>query len=127
MSIDVNGLSQQELDTLISQAKRRQSALRKRKSPQDVRAKVESMVAAAGYSLAELYTMPGSGRRAATKAAPAKAAAGSRKGKKLGKVAPKYRNPVNAKETWSGRGLKPRWMAELVKKGKKVEDFLIRK
>lgn len=126
MSIDVNALSQQELDTLISQAKRRQTALKKRKSPQDVRAKVEAMVAAAGYSLAELYTMPSAGRRAAKKAAPAKAA-GSRKGKKLGKVAPKYRNPANAKETWTGRGLKPRWMADLIKKGKKVEDFLIKK
>ena len=43
------------------------------------------------------------------------------------KVAPKYRNPANAKETWSGRGKQPRWLAELVKKGKKPEDFLIRK
>lgn len=126
MTIDVNALSAQDLDSLITQAKRRQSALKKRKSPQEVRAKVEAMVAAAGYSLAELYTMPSAGRRAAKKAAPAGTTA-SRKGKKLGKVAPKYRNPTNAKETWSGRGLKPRWMAELVKKGKKVEDFLIKK
>ncbi len=126
MAIDVNTLSAQELGSLIDQAKRRQSALRKRKSPQEVRAKVEAMVAAAGYSLAELYTVPAAGRRAAKQAAPAKKAT-SRKGRKLGKVAPKYRNPANAKETWSGRGLKPRWMAELVKKGKKVEDFLIKK
>ena len=39
------------------------------------------------------------------------------------KVAPKYRGP-NGK-TWTGRGLKPRWMAEALKGGKKVEDFLI--
>lgn len=127
MSIDVQSLSAQELESLITQAKRRQTALKKRKSPQEVRAKVEAMVAAAGYSLAELYTMPSAGRRAAKKAAPAKAAPGSRKGRKLGKVAPKYRNPANAKETWTGRGLKPRWMADQIKKGKKVEDFLIKK
>lgn len=126
MSIDVNTLSQQELDTLIGQAKRRQTALRKRKSPQEVRDKVEAMVAAAGYSLAELYVQPSGGRRATKKAA-APAGKASRKGKKLGKVAPKYRNPANPKESWSGRGLKPRWMAELIKKGKKVEDFLIKK
>jgi DNA-binding protein H-NS len=41
-------------------------------------------------------------------------------------VAPKYRNPDNRTETWSGRGLPPRWMAALIKTGKKKEDFLIR-
>jgi DNA-binding protein H-NS len=39
------------------------------------------------------------------------------------KIAPKYRGPEG--ETWSGRGLKPRWLAEALKQGKKVEDFLI--
>ena len=39
------------------------------------------------------------------------------------KVAPKYRGPHGA--TWSGRGLKPRWLTSALKEGKKVEDFLI--
>jgi DNA-binding protein H-NS len=38
-------------------------------------------------------------------------------------VAPKYRLPTG--ETWTGRGKQPRWLAEQVSKGKKVEDFLI--
>jgi DNA-binding protein H-NS len=42
-----------------------------------------------------------------------------------GSVAPKYRNPDNASETWAGRGLKPRWLAAAIKAGKKAEDFLI--
>ncbi len=42
-----------------------------------------------------------------------------------GPVAPKYRNPENPAETWSGRGLKPRWMAAAIKGGKKLEDFAI--
>jgi DNA-binding protein H-NS len=42
-----------------------------------------------------------------------------------GPVAPKYRNPENAAETWAGRGLKPRWLATAIKSGKKQEDFLI--
>ena len=50
-----------------------------------------------------------------------------RAGRKLGKVAPKYRNPANPKETWSGRGKHPRWMAALIAKGKKADDFLIKK
>jgi DNA-binding protein H-NS len=42
-----------------------------------------------------------------------------------GKVAPKYRNPDNTAETWTGRGLKPRWLTAAMKGGKKPEDFLI--
>lgn len=42
------------------------------------------------------------------------------------KVEPKYRNPDSRSETWTGRGRMPLWMAALVKKGKKPDDFLIR-
>jgi DNA-binding protein H-NS len=45
----------------------------------------------------------------------------SLKGKK---VPPKYRS--RSGETWAGRGAKPKWMVEALKKGKKVEDFLIK-
>jgi DNA-binding protein H-NS len=41
------------------------------------------------------------------------------------KVPPKYRSPLG--ETWAGRGAKPRWLVAAIKKGKKVEDFLIGK
>ena len=41
------------------------------------------------------------------------------------KVAPKYRGPDG--ETWTGRGLKPRWLMEALKGGKKIEQFLIAK
>jgi DNA-binding protein H-NS len=46
----------------------------------------------------------------------------SLKGKK---VPPKYRSPSG--ETWAGRGQRPRWMAEALKKGKKLDSFLIKK
>jgi DNA-binding protein H-NS len=39
------------------------------------------------------------------------------------KVAAKYKGANG--ETWSGRGLKPRWLTEALKSGKKIEDFLI--
>ena len=39
------------------------------------------------------------------------------------KVAPKYRGPNG--ETWSGRGLKPRWLITAMNEGKELEDFLI--
>jgi DNA-binding protein H-NS len=46
-------------------------------------------------------------------------------GDKRGKVAPKYRNPENPAETWTGRGLRPRWLAAAMKSGKKLTDFQI--
>ena len=47
-----------------------------------------------------------------------------RKGK--GSVAPKYRDPKNPENTWTGRGRMPRWMAAATKGSKaKKEDFLI--
>ena len=39
------------------------------------------------------------------------------------RLKPKYRNPANPKETWAGRGLKPRWLIALLKQGKKLEDI----
>ena len=41
------------------------------------------------------------------------------------KVAPKYRGPSG--ETWAGRGVRPRWLAEAIKGGKKLDDYLIDK
>jgi DNA-binding protein H-NS len=41
-------------------------------------------------------------------------------------VAPKYRNPKNPEETWTGRGRPPRWLAvALTSVGAKLEDFAI--
>jgi DNA-binding protein H-NS len=43
-----------------------------------------------------------------------------------GRKAPiKYRS--SSGETWAGRGAKPLWLVAALKKGKKVEDFLIRR
>lgn len=39
-------------------------------------------------------------------------------------VKAKYRNPQTG-ETWSGRGIAPRWMQEAEKAGKARESFLI--
>lgn len=41
------------------------------------------------------------------------------------KVAPKYRNPANKSETWTGRGRQPKWVAAALKSGKKIEDLAI--
>jgi DNA-binding protein H-NS len=41
------------------------------------------------------------------------------------KLKPKYRNPAKKSETWAGRGLRPKWVVELVKQGKKLNDFAV--
>ena len=41
------------------------------------------------------------------------------------KIKPKYRGPKG--ETWAGRGAKPKWLVAAIKKGKKLENFLIDK
>jgi len=38
---------------------------------------------------------------------------------------PKYRNPDQHSETWSGRGKQPRWLIRQLRSGKRIEDFLI--
>jgi DNA-binding protein H-NS len=42
---------------------------------------------------------------------------------KGGKVAPRFRGPEG--ETWSGRGLRPKWLTALVSDGHKLEEFAI--
>ena len=49
-----------------------------------------------------------------------------KRGRAGGKVAPKYRDPKNAANTWTGRGRMPRWLTAATKGGKaSKEDFLI--
>jgi DNA-binding protein H-NS len=44
----------------------------------------------------------------------------SLKGKK---IAPKFRGPNG--ETWAGRGMQPKWLSALIKKGRKLETYRI--
>jgi DNA-binding protein H-NS len=46
------------------------------------------------------------------------------RGSPRGAVAPKYRHPETG-ETWSGRGLNPRWLTAAIKSGKSLESFAI--
>ena len=50
-----------------------------------------------------------------------------RERRKYPRVYPKYRNPDEPSETWSGRGKQPRWLAAALKTGHKIEEFIISK
>lgn len=70
----------------------------------EIKQKIEELATNSGFSVNELFA----GR--------------STKGKT---VAPKYMNPDNKTETWTGRGRKPRWLSAKLDKGAKLEDFAI--
>lgn len=40
------------------------------------------------------------------------------------KVAPKFRNPATG-ETWTGRGLQPKWLKAALEGGRKLEEFAL--
>jgi DNA-binding protein H-NS len=40
-------------------------------------------------------------------------------------VFPKFRNPEQPSETWTGRGKKPRWLTAQLESGKQIDDFRI--
>jgi DNA-binding protein H-NS len=42
------------------------------------------------------------------------------------KVKPKYRNPAEKAQTWTGRGRQPLWLVAASKSGKKLDSFLIK-
>jgi DNA-binding protein H-NS len=41
------------------------------------------------------------------------------------KVYPKFRNPEQPSQTWSGRGKQPSWVSQLLKAGKSIDDLRI--
>lgn len=45
--------------------------------------------------------------------------------KRTGKSAPKYRNPDNASQTWTGRGKPPAWFTAAKQRGIGAEQLLI--
>lgn len=40
-------------------------------------------------------------------------------------VRPKYRNPEDSTQTWTGRGRRPTWLDQKINAGSKLEDFII--
>jgi len=60
-------------------------------------------------------------------AAPTEASGVSRERRKYPRVYPKYRNPNEPSETWSGRGKQPRWLVAALKTGHRIEEFMISK
>src|SRR5690606_37736209 len=104
MAIDLKGLSARELESPITNAKKRTTGVGKRKPAATVRRKLVAMAKSAGCTVDELF--------GTAAAATARKAAGKPTARKTAKKAPpKYRNPANPKATWTGGGKQPPWLA----------------
>jgi DNA-binding protein H-NS len=109
-------MAKNSLNDLLAQkqALEKQIAEMQRETRGDAIAMVKSLMAEYGLTLADVMGPRKAGRPA-----------GSGKGGTSGrKVAPKYRNAATG-ETWSGRGLKPRWLAAALAAGRSLSDFAI--
>lgn len=106
-SINVDKLSLKELLDLEAKVKKAIASAQAREKD-EFKAEMKAMAAKRGLSIDEIFGNVRGGK--------------STKG---GKVAIKYRNRDNPGETWTGRGRQPKWLAAALKKGAKVQDFLI--
>ena len=117
--------------TLLSQIQKLQQVAEKRRKKEvgAVIADIRRQMAEYGITLAEIRQNRGKNRgqskRTLTPTAKRKKA-GAKKRRTKRVVPPKYRDPQSG-ATWSGRGLAPKWLAALEKKGRKREEFLIKK
>ncbi len=106
MAVDISKLNQKQLNDLIAKAETRKKSIRQERVVK-LRKKITDMIKDEGYTFEDVF-------------------GGRRKTRRTGKVPPKYANPANPAETWSGRGKHPRWFNAALKSGKKEKDLLIK-
>lgn len=75
----------------------------------ELKRKMSEMAETHGFSVTELF----GGARA------------GRGGKSKSVGVARYANPDDRSDTWTGRGRKPNWLIERLKKGAKLDDFAI--
>ena len=107
MEKDVSGLSEAELHELIAGAEK---ALRAKKEMKKkaVLAEIRALAVSIGVNV-----------EIAEESAPASV------GLKGRKVAVKYRDPADPSRAWSGRGVKPKWLAQYLAEGRAIEEFAV--
>ena len=105
MDMNVNSLSLKELRDIQSQVTKAIASFEDRKKKEAL-AELEEKARALGYSLSELTGAPALLR-------------------KRSPASPKYANPADQTDTWSGRGRKPRWFEAAMKSGMKPENLAI--
>lgn len=108
MAINLNEMGRKELMSLRTEVEKTLRNLHK-KEKKDALAAAQKAAAGFGFSLEELTAKRGSGQPAA----------------KGSSVAPKYANPEDESQTWTGKGRQPNWFKSAISAGKKPEDLEI--
>jgi len=122
MKYDLKNLNRRQLERLRSDVDKALVRLEATEKKEALRA-AEKAAKALGYSLEELTgaLQPAPKKEPARKPrAKAKSASDGR-----AKVAPKFRNPDNPDQTWTGRGRAPKWVEAHVAAGGTKEDLAI--
>jgi DNA-binding protein H-NS len=109
MTFDLSAMSRRELETLKRDVEKAlvHAAERDRKAALEA---AERAAAEHGYSLSEI-TGAVAGRKM--------------RGAPKGSAAPKYQNPADANQTWTGRGRQPAWFKQSLANGVAPEDMEI--
>jgi DNA-binding protein H-NS len=103
MNTDLESLSRDELQKLINDAQKALKTVDARRMAEAKRA-AELAAKEYGFSLEDVLE------------------AGGVKGSK---GAPKYANPADPTQTWTGRGRKPNWLIEAMDAGKSLDDMAL--
>ena len=114
-------MAKDTLSDLLAQkaALEKQIASFQREQRGEAIAKIKALMAEYGLTLADI------GNASAARSAPVPKTSATTKTKAAGsKVAAKYRNPATG-DTWSGRGLKPKWMTAALAAGASIQDFAL--
>lgn len=104
MTVDLNQMALKDLKDLQAQVSKAIASFEDRRK-KDAIAELEEKARTLGFTLAEL-----TGAVVTRKRIPA---------------TPKYANPADPTNTWSGRGRKPRWFEAALRAGKSAEDLAI--
>ena len=107
MAIDLSAMSRKELLQLQKDIEKALKEAEQRERREALKA-AEKAAAEFGFSLSDL-SADAKPRGAASKS----------------KTPPKYRNPENPEETWSGRGRKPQWVHDALAKGVDITEMEI--
>lgn len=113
MAVNLKALSATELQALIQDASAHLEGARKNLVA-DVRAKIDALLQESGLALDDVYHRRG-----------VKHAKDGKSTLKGSTVAPKYRNPEDPAQTWTGRGRQPGWFAAALRKRGITEETLL--
>lgn len=103
MHEEYSELSEEALETIIKKAEKVLQA-KKEKHRKEVMAQIKELAASIDATVEIMEESKSSVRKGV-------------------KLPIKYRNPKNSSEKWTGRGMQPKWLRNLIDAGHKLEEF----